>query len=88
MVGFLKGEMGFVVSSVCMLEDIYVKKFFIIGIVFVGLVFFVVVFVVDIKLVVFYDLGGCFDKFFNEVVYMGVEKFKIDIGIEYWDFEI
>ncbi len=42
----------------------------------------------DIKPAIVYDLGGRFDKSFNEGVYTGAEKFKKDTGIEYRDFEI
>jgi len=37
---------------------------------------------------VVYDLGGKFDKSFNESAYMGAEKFKADTGTDYRDFEI
>jgi len=39
------------------------------------------------KPAVVYDLGGKFDKSFNEGVHMGAEKFKNDTGTEYRDFE-
>ena len=42
----------------------------------------------DIKPAIVYDLGGRFDKSFNEGVYTGAEKFKKDTGVEYRDFEI
>ena len=42
----------------------------------------------EIKPAIVYDLGGRFDKSFNEGVYNGAEKFKKDTGIEYRDFEI
>ena len=42
----------------------------------------------DIRPAIVYDLGGRFDKSFNEGVYSGAEKFKKDTGIEYRDFEI
>ncbi|MGE0501246.1 MAG: BMP family protein [Rhizobiaceae bacterium] len=42
----------------------------------------------DIKPAILYDLGGKFDKSFNESAYNGAEKFKTDTGIEYRDFEI
>jgi len=42
----------------------------------------------EIKPAIVYDLGGRFDKSFNEGVYKGAEKFKKDTGIEYRDFEI
>src|SRR3954447_10325252 len=41
----------------------------------------------DIKPAVVYDLGGKFDKSFNEGVYAGAEKLKKDTGVEYRDFE-
>jgi basic membrane protein A len=37
---------------------------------------------------VVYDLGGKFDKSFNEAAYAGAEKFKKDAAVEYRDFEI
>jgi basic membrane protein A len=42
----------------------------------------------DIKPAVVYDLGGKFDKSFNEGVYNGAEQFKKDVGIDYRDFEV
>jgi len=42
----------------------------------------------DIKPAIIYDLGGKFDKSFNEAAYGGAEKFKTETGIEYRDFEI
>lgn len=42
----------------------------------------------DIKPAVLYDLGGKFDKSFNEAAYTGAEKFKTDTGIAFRDFEI
>ncbi|MEM9196769.1 MAG: BMP family ABC transporter substrate-binding protein [Pseudomonadota bacterium] len=42
----------------------------------------------EIKPAVVYDLGGKFDKSFNEAAYTGAEQFKADTGIEYRDFEI
>ncbi|MFO7856115.1 MAG: BMP family ABC transporter substrate-binding protein [Paracoccaceae bacterium] len=35
-----------------------------------------------------YDLGGKFDKSFNEAAHAGAERFKTDTGIDYADFEI
>ena len=35
-----------------------------------------------------FDMGGKFDKSFNEAAYNGAEKFKADSGIEYRDFEV
>ncbi len=37
---------------------------------------------------IIYDLGGKFDKSFNQAAYMGAEKFKEETGIAYHDFEI
>jgi basic membrane protein A len=45
-------------------------------------------FATDVKPAIIYDLGGKFDKSFNEAAYNGAEKFKTDTGIEYRDFEI
>ncbi|RMH46540.1 MAG: BMP family ABC transporter substrate-binding protein [Alphaproteobacteria bacterium] len=42
----------------------------------------------EIKPAVVYDLGGKFDKSFNEAAWMGAERFKADTGIDYRDFEI
>jgi len=39
------------------------------------------------KPAIVYDLGGKFDKSFNEGVHMGAEKFKKDTGADYRDFE-
>ncbi len=37
---------------------------------------------------VVFDMGGKFDKSFNEAAYNGAEKFKTDTGIAYRDFEV
>ncbi len=37
---------------------------------------------------VVFDMGGKFDKSFNEGVYSGVERFKSETGIEYREFEV
>ncbi len=37
---------------------------------------------------VVYDLGGKFDKSFNEAAFNGAERFKKETGVEYRDFEI
>jgi basic membrane protein A len=42
----------------------------------------------EVKPAVIYDLGGKFDKSFNEGVFQGAEKFKKDTGIAYRDLEI
>lgn len=42
----------------------------------------------DIAPAVVFDMGGKFDKSFNEGVYNGVEKFKSETGIDYREFEV
>jgi basic membrane protein A len=42
----------------------------------------------DIKPAVVFDMGGKFDKSFNEGVYNGVQKFSEDTGIKYREFEV
>jgi basic membrane protein A len=42
----------------------------------------------DIKPALLYDLGGKFDKSFNEASFNGAEKFKTETGIEYVEFEV
>lgn len=44
-------------------------------------------FAADIDPAVVFDMGGKFDKSFNEGVYNGVEKFKKETGIAYKEFE-
>ena len=42
----------------------------------------------DFKPAILYDLGGKFDKSFNEGAYNGAEKFKTETGTDYREFEI
>ena len=42
----------------------------------------------EVKPAVVFDMGGKFDKSFNQGVYDGVEKFKSETGIEYREFEV
>ena len=42
----------------------------------------------DIRPGVLYDLGGKFDKSFNEGVYNGAVKFRTDTGLDFREFEI
>lgn len=42
----------------------------------------------EIKPALLFDLGGKFDKSFNEASYGGAEKFKSESGISYVEFEI
>jgi len=42
----------------------------------------------DIKPAVIYDMGGKFDKSFNEGVWNGVKKFTEETGIEVMEFEV
>ncbi|MFD1695509.1 BMP family lipoprotein [Roseibium aestuarii] len=53
-----------------------------------GLAFSAAAMAADINPAVLYDLGGKFDKSFNEAAFTGAEKFKADTGIGYRDFEI
>ena len=41
----------------------------------------------EIKPGLLYNMGGKFDKSFNEAAYSGAEKFKADTGIAYLEFE-
>ena len=45
-------------------------------------------FAADIQPAILYDLGGKFDKSFNEASYNGAEKFKTETGIAYVEFEV
>ncbi len=42
----------------------------------------------DIKPAVVFDMGGKFDKSFNEGIFNGLERFKSETGIAYRDFEV
>jgi basic membrane protein A len=42
----------------------------------------------DVSPAVVFDMGGKFDKSFNEGVYNGVEKFSKETGIKYREFEV
>jgi basic membrane protein A len=42
----------------------------------------------DFTPAVIFDMGGKFDKSFNEAAYNGAEKFKAETGIEYLEFEV
>ena len=42
----------------------------------------------DFTPAVIFDMGGKFDKSFNEAAYNGAEKFKAETGIDYLEFEI
>ncbi len=45
-------------------------------------------FAADVQPALLYDLGGKFDKSFNEAAYHGAEKFKEETGIAYVEFEV
>ena len=53
-----------------------------------GLFASVAAYAADVKPAVIYDLGGKFDKSFNEGVFNGAEKFKKETGVDFRDFEI
>jgi basic membrane protein A len=42
----------------------------------------------DFTPAVIFDMGGKFDKSFNEAAYNGAERFKQETGIEYLEFEV
>lgn len=42
----------------------------------------------EIKPALLYDLGGKFDKSFNEAAFNGAEKFKKESGVSYVEFEV
>ena len=42
----------------------------------------------DVKPAVIYDMGGKFDKSFNEGVWNGVKRFQDETGIEVMEFEV
>jgi basic membrane protein A and related proteins len=42
----------------------------------------------DFTPAVIFDMGGKFDKSFNEAAYNGAEKFKAETGIDYLEFEV
>ena len=42
----------------------------------------------DFMPAVVFDMGGKFDKSFNEAAFNGAEKFKADTGVQYRDFEV
>ncbi len=64
------------------------KKFLMTGAAIAGVMMASTAFAADFQPAVVYDLGGKFDKSFNESAYTGAEKFKKDTGVEYRDFEI
>ncbi|MEN3793783.1 BMP family ABC transporter substrate-binding protein [Fulvimarina sp. MAC3] len=42
----------------------------------------------EVKPAIVYDLGGKFDKSFNEAAYNGAERYEKETGTEYRDFEV
>ena len=42
----------------------------------------------EINPAVVFDMGGKFDKSFNEGIYNGIEKFRKETGISYREFEV
>lgn len=42
----------------------------------------------DLKPAVVFDMGGKFDRSFNEGIYNGIEKFKEETGVSYEEFEV
>ncbi|MEJ8476224.1 BMP family lipoprotein [Roseibium algae] len=64
------------------------KKLLTIGAALAGMAFSTAAMAADIKPAVLYDLGGKFDKSFNESAHTGAEKFTADTGVAYRDFEL
>ncbi len=42
----------------------------------------------ELKPAIVFDMGGKFDKSFNEAAYNGIERFKKETGVDYREFEI
>ena len=42
----------------------------------------------DFQPAIIFDMGGKFDKSFNEAAYNGAERFKEETGIDYLEFEV
>ena len=42
----------------------------------------------DFQPAIIFDLGGKFDKSFNEAAYNGAERFKSETGVDYLEFEV
>ena len=42
----------------------------------------------DFQPAIIFDLGGKFDKSFNEAAYNGAERFKSEAGVDYLEFEV
>jgi basic membrane protein A len=58
------------------------------GLIAGGLVVSAAAYAAEIKPAVIYDLGGKFDKSFNEGTFNGATKFKKDSGVDFRDLEI
>ena len=61
---------------------------FIIAVIAMATIFTTAAFAGDFKPAVIYDMGGKFDKSFNEGVYQGVKRFSDETGIEVMEFEV
>lgn len=61
---------------------------FLMKLLLVGVSFLLLLLMVFVDLVLIFDLGGKFDKFFNEVVFGGVECWKVEIGGIYKELEM
>ncbi len=53
-----------------------------------GLVAIVTAYAEDFKPAVIYDMGGKFDKSFNEGVYNGIKRFQDETGVKVLEFEV
>ena len=64
------------------------KLFFVVALVFAGLVSAGPVSAQDFVPAVVFDMGGKFDKSFNEAAWNGAERFRKETGIAYREFEV
>ena len=53
-----------------------------------GLFFWSAAHALAFKPAVLFDMGGKFDKSFNEGIWNGLEKFRKETGIKYREFEV
>ena len=64
------------------------KRLFVAAVAALGLTFAAQASAQDFSPAVIFDMGGKFDKSFNEAAYNGAEKFKNESGVAYREFEI
>jgi len=64
------------------------KRLFLAAVAVAGLSLFGAANAQDFQAAVVFDMGGKFDKSFNQAAYDGAEKFKKDTGLSYREFEV